>query len=274
MASAARPLWWVMLAHIARTVLVGTVAALAAAPTAQLLRVQGAEDAGRPAAIVAQVTPSPEPTPTPTPTAAPTASATPTPSATATPTPTPTTTPSPTVKPTPSAKPTVKPTAKPSAPATAKDPLWEKVVWACLADTAADGESCFRAIAATGISLADLEAKVLGRLDELKRRQASRGELETLLQKCVTSEGIESDACMRAWRLSGLSLEEFRATVLKKMQPQKPQVTKPAEFETWLQLCIASKELYGQECYRAWEISGLASEDFDRKLKSIWGSGR
>lgn len=243
MPSAAGPLWWVMLAHIARTLLVGTVAALAAAPTAQLLRVQGAEDT-RPAAIVAQVTPSPSPTLKPTPT--------------------------------PTTKPSVKPPPKPATPAAAKDPPWEKVVWACLADISADGESCFRALAATGMSLADVEAKVLGRLDDLERRQASRGELETLLQKCVTSEGIESDACMRAWRLSGLSLEEFRATVMKKMQAHKPQQTaKPAsELQTWLQLCIASKDLYGQECYRAWELSGLASEDFDRKLKSIWGSGR
>lgn len=267
-----------MLAHIARTLLVGTVAALAAAPTAQLLRVQGAEDAGRPAALVAQVTPSPEPSPTATasPTAAPSPTATPSATPTATPSATPTATPSPAVKPTPTTKPSVKPTPKPTAPAAAKDPLWEKVAWACLADASADGESCFRALAATGMSLADLEAKVLRRLDELAHRQASRGELETLLQKCVTSEGIESDACMRAWRLSGLTLDEFRATVMKKMQVHKPQqTTKPAsEFESSLQLCIASKELYGQDCYRAWELSGLASEDFDRKIKSIWGAGR
>jgi len=63
--------------------------------------------------------------------------------------------------------------------------------------------------------------------------------------------------------------------VLKKMQAHEPQTARPvAEFEASLRLSIASKELYGPDCYRAWELSGLSSEDFDRKMRSIWGSGR
>ena len=252
-----------MIGYLARIVVVAGLAAFLAAPAAHLVRVQGAERDDSRAAPQSQATPSPTAEATTVPTASPERTFTPSPPV------------APTAKPTATAtaKPTGTPTKKPE-PTAAGDQLWGKVVWACLAEAGADEPACFRALGATGISLDDLRVRTLARLDQLASHHAERAELEILVQKCVASQGIESATCMRAWGLSGLSLEDFRAVVLKKMRSEKSQGAKTSELETWLRKCIDSRELYGADCYRAWELSGLSSEDFDRKIRSAWESRR
>lgn len=191
-----------MRGYAGRVLIVATLAALLAAPT-QLGTVQGAERTlGGTAARLTS----------PAPTATDAEEATPEPTA------------KPTPKPTVKATPKIEATRKPEpTKAPTKDQVWATVVYACLATTNDEGEACFRALSKSGMSLADLRAGVSARLEELTRQQAARGELEVLLRKCIESQGLESDACMRAWKLSGLSLEDFRAIVLKKLQTTTKQ---------------------------------------------------
>lgn len=262
-----------MLSSLLRAVLVVVTATVLVAPAMDVAGARGAERASSSgSALLTQEQPSA--TPTATPTAEPSASATPTATATATPTATPTPTPTRTPEPTrtPGTSPFVPPTRTPEPsrkPESTTANTWELLVRVCLEARSVDADACFRYLSASGISLNDLRAKVIARLDDLARQQAARSELEMLLRKCLESQGVDSDACMQAWRLSGLSLEEFKVMIMRKLGT----TTKPvSELETWIKKCLDSHELYGAECYHAYQISGLSSEDFDKKILAAWGA--
>jgi hypothetical protein len=253
-----------MVGYLARVVLVAAAAAVVIPPAVQVASVGAAERAGSATIRLEQ----PSPTASATPTAAPTETVvtpTPTPRPTATPTAVPTRTPEPTRTPYPTSAPNApKPTGELNS-----ERLWEELVRVCLVPRN-DGEACFRALGSAGITLPQFRAKVVARLEELARHQAARADLEALLRKCIESAGADSDACMKAWRLSGLSLEEFKAMILKKISYAQPK----SELEIAIRKCLDSHELYGPECYHAYQLSGLSSEEFDKKILAAWGDRR
>jgi hypothetical protein len=265
-----------MVGWIVRVLLVSMAAAVVVAPAVDRAARAGERAASAGSASLTLELPSPTPTPTVEPEATPEPTATATATPVATPTAAPTATPTRTPEPTRTASPTKMP-----EPKTTAEQTWDALIRACFVPRSGDGEACFRALSASGLSLSDLKNKVGARLEDLAKQQAGHaGEVELYLKKCIESGALEGDYCMKAWRLSGLTLEDFRYMVMKKVgltapkatpvPTPKPTATPVSELYKWVAKCLDSHELYGPECYHAWELSGISSEEFDKKMQAEW----
>ena len=98
---------------------------------------------------------------------------------------------------------------------------------------------------------------------------------EILVRACLVSRAIDVEACERALNASGVSLADFRAKINARLEEiarlhNTGSAPENDEAYVWLKKCLLSRELLGPECYRAWQLSGLSSEEFDKKITAIW----
>ena len=121
--------------------------------------------------------------------------------------------------------------------------------------------------------------------------EAPKLDFETLLRQCLEKRDPDSDACAAAALESGLSYEEFRAKIVAKLEPapakksepkqeptpkpepvvaaKKTEPVKPsaqADFATYFEKCLGTRDINSDHCFRAEELSGLSREDFDAKF--------
>jgi hypothetical protein len=123
-------------------------------------------------------------------------------------------------------------------------------------------------------------------------------DFETLLRMCLDSRDPDSDACAAAALESGMSYEDFRAKIVAKLEPApekksqpktepktepkseptkkpEPVVTKKtepvkttADFATYFEKCLATRDINSDYCFRAEELSGLGPADFEAKFNA------
>jgi|GEM_PF-5732584 len=118
---------------------------------------------------------------------------------------------------------------------------------------------------------------------------APKADFETLFRECLAGHDPDSDACAAAALDSGMSYADFRAKIVAKLAPaatakpepkqeptKKPEpvvaakkteaVKTQADFATYFEKCLSTRDINSDVCFRAEELSGLSREDFDAKF--------
>jgi hypothetical protein len=83
----------------------------------------------------------------------------------------------------------------------------------------------------------------------------------TWFEKCLATRNFDSDECIHAEELSGLSTADFEAKFNAKLAAKDG-----ADFGTWFEKCLATREWRSDACIRAQQLIGFNDADFHAKF--------
>jgi hypothetical protein len=151
----------------------------------------------------------------------------------------------------------VEPTKKPETVATKPQSSFDTLLKACLETRDANSDHCFRAGQASGLSQADWDAKLRGKLGAQRAN-----DFATWFEKCLGTKNFDSDECIRAEELSGLSTADFKAKFDAKLAAKSGD-----DFWTVFNKCLETRNVNGDVCAKAQQLIGFNDADFRAKFE-------
>jgi len=175
-------------------------------------------------------------------------------------------------------------------------PSYETLLRECLDSRDADSDACAAAALESGMSYEDFREKIVAKLEPrtshgptaspkpeapeqtrgpelkpeptkkpetvaVKKPEPSKTSFDTLLEKCLATRDLNSDYCIRAEELSGLSSEDFAAKFDAKLAAKESN-----DFGFWFDKCLGTRDVFSDPCARAQELIGYTDADFQSKF--------
>ena len=163
----------------------------------------------------------------------------------------------------------------------------ETLVRMCLDKRDPDSDACAAAAEKSGLSYEDFRAKIVAKLEGDKPKTEPKHEepkaeptkkvepvvvkkteptkkpddFGTWFEKCLATRNFDSDECIRAEELSGLSTADFEAKFKAKLAAKDG-----ADFGTWFDKCLTTRDWRSDACIRAQELIGFNDADFHAKF--------
>src|SRR2546428_2640991 len=134
---------------------------------------------------------------------------------------------------------------------------FDMLLKACLETRDAASDQCVRAGQASGLSAADWDAKIRGKIDA-----ARQSDFATWFEKCLGTKNFDSDECIRAEELSGLSTDDFKAKFDAKLAAKDGD-----DFWTVFNRCLETRDVNGDICAKAQQLIGFNDADFHAKFE-------
>jgi hypothetical protein len=158
----------------------------------------------------------------------------------------------------------------------------------CLETREPDSDQCAAAALQSGMTYEDFRAKIVAKLAPAptekpapkveptkkpavvatkpapvatKKPDVRQDDFATYFAKCLDSRDIDSDLCIRAEELSGLSFGDFEDKFNAKLAAKDS-----GDFWVWFEKCLDSRDLGSDTCVRAQQLIGFNDSDFHAKF--------
>ena len=169
---------------------------------------------------------------------------------------------------------------------------FETLVRMCLDKRDPDSDECAAAAEKSGLSYEEFRAKIVAKLEGDKPKTEPKHEepkpeepkaeptkkvepvvvkkteptkkpddFGTAFEKCLAMRNFDSDECIRAEELSGLSTADFEAKFKAKLAAKDG-----SDFWTIFEKCLMTRDWRSDLCFRAQELIGFSDEDFHAKF--------
>jgi hypothetical protein len=164
---------------------------------------------------------------------------------------------------------------------------FESLLRACLETRDPDSVECMDAQVASGLGPEDFRAKIVAKLEtpkpEPKKTDAPKTEPKpvvkiepvkkpeptknpndfgTWFEKCLNTKNFDSDECIRAEELSGLSTADFKVKFDAKLAARSGE-----DFWTVFNKCLETRDVNGDVCAKAQQLIGFNDADFRAKFE-------
>jgi hypothetical protein len=182
-------------------------------------------------------------------------------------------------------KATPQPSDDPDAdPTDPPKPDFSALLARCLESRDPDSDACADAALESGMSYEDFRAKIVAKLEassekkpEQKPEPAKKPEpvmakkpeptkntadFGAILEKCLATRDIDSEHCIRAEELSGLSFADFEAKFKAKLAAKDG-----GDFWAWFEKCLNTRDVRSDACVRAQGLIGYNDADFQAKFE-------
>jgi hypothetical protein len=93
------------------------------------------------------------------------------------------------------------------------------------------------------------------------KKPEPKNDFGTWFEKCLATRNFDSDECIRAEELSGLSTADFEAKFKAKLAAKDG-----SDFWTVFEKCLATRDWRSDTCFRAQELIGFNDADFHAKF--------
>ena len=182
------------------------------------------------------------------------------------------------------------PTPNPDAdePSGAPEMDFETLLHMCLDKRDPDSDACAAAAAKSGLSYEEFRAKIVAKLEgdkpkaEAKKEEpkheepavepakkteptpkpAAKDDFASAFEKCLGTRNFDSDECIRAEELSGLSTADFEAKFNAKLAAKDG-----GDFWSVFDKCLATRDWRSDLCVRAQGLIGFSDADFHAKFE-------
>jgi hypothetical protein len=175
---------------------------------------------------------------------------------------------------------------KPAMPEPSKAPKvnFESLLRACLETRDPDSVECMDAQVASGLGPEDFRAKIVAKLETpkpepkhidapktepVKRVEPAKpteapraADFAAWFEKCLNTKNFDSDECIRAEELSGLSTADFKAKFDAKLAAKDA-----GDFWTVFNKCLETRDVNGDVCAKAQQLIGFSDTDFRAKFE-------
>lgn len=166
-------------------------------------------------------------------------------------------------------------------------PDYETLFRECLDSRDPDSDACAAAALESGMSYDDFRAKIVAKL-EPKAPEKTKGpeataapkpeptkkpeavavkkpepasDFATYFEKCLATRDLNSDFCIRAEELSGLSSADFAAKFDAQLAAKDSN-----DFGFWFDKCLSTRDVFSDPCAKAQELIGYSDADFQAKF--------
>ena len=174
-------------------------------------------------------------------------------------------------------------------------PDYETLFRECIDSRDPDSDACAAAALESGMSYEDFRAKIVAKLEpkttmkDPERTKAPEPEatakpeptkkpeavavkkpepakntndFATYFEKCLATRDLNSDHCIRAEELSGLSSGDFAAKFDAKLAAKESN-----DFGFWFDKCLSTRDVFSDPCAKAQELIGYNDADFHSKFE-------
>jgi len=159
----------------------------------------------------------------------------------------------------------------------------------CIDSRDPDSDACAAAALESGMSYEDFREKIVAKLEPQKTKETAKepertkepqpeptkkpetvavkkpeatSDFATYFEKCLATRDLNSDRCIRAEELSGLSSEDFAAKFDAKLAAKDSN-----DFGFWFDKCLSTRDVFSDPCAKAQELIGFNDADFQTKFE-------